>query len=383
MKEIYFKSPTGFIIGNGVIKKLGAHLNKLGIKKCLLISDNTLKELGIVDMVLDYARADGIEFIEYCGCLPDPPVENVYEALEAYRANGCQGILGLGGGSAMDVAKATSVLVTNPGSFEEYVGVGKVPNRGCPLVLAPTIAGSGSEIGMFAIMMVNGQKAGVVDQNLCADLALVDPELTVSCPRGLTAATGLDGLCHLIESYISNLTSPMAEMFCLEGIHYMVKYLRKAVGQGDNLEARYWVSYASSIGLFANNLTDGCAANHGLAFAIGGVYHISHGLSNAIVLPYVFPYVARAELDRMPRLAQAFGLNIEGKNNQELADAITEELVRLNRDVGCLIPLSKFGGKPEDIDHLVDETLAQTRVMGHSSWKLTADELREIFTKAM
>ena len=94
----------------------------------------------------------------------------------------------------MDVAKAVSVLVTNPGSFEEYVGVGKVPNRGCPLVLAPTIAGSGSEIGMFAIMMVNGQKAGVVDQNLCADLALVDPELTVSCPRGLTAATGLDGL---------------------------------------------------------------------------------------------------------------------------------------------------------------------------------------------
>lgn len=135
MKEIYFKSPTGFIIGNGVIKKLGAHLNKLGIKKCLLISDNTLKELGIVDMVLDYARADGIEFVEYCGCLPDPPVENVYEALEAYRAKGCQGILGLGGGSAMDVAKAVSVLVTNPGSFEEYVGVGKVPNRGCPWCL--------------------------------------------------------------------------------------------------------------------------------------------------------------------------------------------------------------------------------------------------------
>ena len=175
----------------------------------------------------------------------------------------------------------------------------------------------------------------------------------------------------------------MAEMFCLEGIHYMVKYLRKAVGQGDNLEARYWVSYASSIGLFANNLTDGCAANHGLAFAIGGVYHISHGLSNAIVLPYVFPYVARAELDRMPRLAQAFGLDIAGKTNQELADAITEELVRLNRDVGCLIPLSKFGGKMEDIDHLIDETFAQTRVMGHSSWKLTEQELREIFTKAM
>lgn len=383
MKNIYYKGPAGFVLGNGVIKDLAVYLRKLGVSKCLVISDEMLKKLGIVDKVKGYAEADGIEFVEYCGCQPDPPVTNVYEALELYRANDCQGILGLGGGSSMDVAKATSVLVTNTGNFEEYVGINKVPKKGTNLILAPTIAGSGSEIGNFSIMFVDGQKAGIVDQNLCPDYALVDPELTLSCPRGLTAATGLDGLCHLLESYLSTLTSSMAEMFCLEGINYMVKYLRKAVGDGANLEARYWVSYASSIGLFANNLTDGCAANHGLAFAIGGVYHLSHGLSNAIVLPYVFPYVAKAELDRMPRLAQAFGLNVEGKTNQELVDDITNELISLNKDVGCFIPLSKFGAKPEDIDHLVEETFAQTRVMGHSSWKLTADELREIYTKAM
>lgn len=383
MKQIYFKSPTGYIIGNGAIKELGKHLNKLGIEKCLVVSDPMLKKLGIVDKVLDYAKADGIEFVEFCECQPEPPVENPYAALELYKANNCQGILGLGGGSAMDVAKATSILVTNPGRFEDYVGVGKVPNRGCPLILSPTIAGSGSEVGMFAIMMVNGQKAGVVDQNLCADLALVDPELTLTCPRGLTAATGVDGMCHLIESYISNLSSPMAEMFCLEGIRYMNTYLRKAVGQGDNLEARYWVSYASSIGLFANNLTDGCAANHGLAFAIGGVYHVSHGLANSIVLPYVFPYIAKAELEKMPKLAQAFDIDITGKTNSELVDLITEQLVQFVKDVGCFYPLSHFGGKPEDLDKLAEETLAQTRVMGHSSWKLTADEIKEIFTKAM
>lgn len=383
MKEIYFKSPTGYIIGNGVIKDLGKHLSKLGVKKCLAVSDPMLKELGIVDKVLGYAKEAGIEFVEFCECQPEPPVENPYAALELYKANGCQGILGLGGGSAMDVAKATSILVTNPGRFEDYVGVGKVPNRGCPTILAPTIAGSGSEVGMFAIMMVNGQKAGVVDQNLCADLALVDPELTLTCPRSLTAATGVDGMCHLIESYISNLSSSMAEMFCLEGIRYMFNYLRKAVGQGDNLEARYWVSYASSIGLFANNLTDGCAANHGLAFAIGAVYHVSHGLANSIVLPYVFPYVAKSELEKMPRLAQAFGLSTDGKTNSELVLEITEQLTQFVKDVGCFYPLSHFGGKLEDIDRLIEETFAQTRVMGHSSWKLTADELREIFTKAM
>lgn len=383
MKQIYYKGPSGFIFGNGVIKDLGTHLKKLNVSRCLVISDEMLKNLGIVDKVIDYAKAEGIEFFEYCKCLPEPPVENPNEALEIYRQNDCQGILGLGGGSAMDVAKAASILVTNPGKFQDYMGINKVPNRGCPLILAPTIAGSGSEIGQFAIMMVDGQKAGVVDQNLCADIALVDPELTLTCPRNLTAATGLDGLCHLLESYVSTLTSSMAEMFCLEGIHYIMKYLRKAVGDGSNLEARYWISYASSIGLFANNLTDGCAANHGLAFAIGGVYHLSHGLSNAVVLPYVFPYIARAEMDRMPRLAQAMGLNIEGKTNQQLVDDITEALVELTRDVGCYIPLSKFGGKEEDIDKLVEETFAQTRVMGHSSWKLTAEELREIFHKAI
>lgn len=383
MKTMYYKGPTAFYIANGAIKDLATHLKKLNVTKCLMISDETLKKLGIVDKVKGYAEAQGIEFAEYCHVLPEPPVENPNEAYEIYKAENCQGIVGLGGGSAMDTAKAVSMMVTNPGGFEPYVGVNKVPYRGAPLILCPTIAGSGSEIGMFSIMMVNGQKAGVCDQNLCADVALVDPELTLSCPRGVTAATGLDGLCHLIEAYVSTLTNSMAEMFALEGIRYTMKYLRKAVGDGSNLEARYWISYASSLGQFADNLTDGCAANHALAFALGGVFHLSHGLSNAIVLPYVFPVIAKAELDRLPRLAEAMGLNVAGKTDEEVLEIITKALTDITRDVGCLIPLSKFGASEADLDKLVEETIAQTRVMGHSTWKLTGDEIREIFRKAL
>ena len=383
MKRIYFKSPTGFIIGNGVINELSTLLKKMGVQKCLVMSDEVLKNLGIVDKVMDPAKADGIEFVEYCKVLPEPPVDNPNEAFALYEETGCQGILGLGGGSAMDAAKAVSMMVTNPGGFEKYVGVNKVPNKGAPLILAPTIAGSGSEVGMFSIMLVNGEKAGVCDQNLCAEYALVDPELTLTCPRNLTAATGIDGLCHNLESYLSNLTNPMAEMFTLEGIHYMYKYLPKAVGQGDNLEARYYVSYASSIGIYATNLTDGCAANHGCAFAIGETYHIPHGLANAIMLPYVFPYVARAEMDRMPKLARAFGLDPEGKTGKELIAMITEVLTDWCKDLGCYKKISEFGAREEDIEKLVESTFAQTRVMGHSSWKLTAEELKEIYHKAM
>lgn len=383
MKQVYFKSPTGFVLGNGIIKQLSFYLKKIGVTKCLVMSDEVLKNLGIVDRVLDPAREDGIEFVEYCKVQPEPPVENPYEGLALYQEHGCQGILGLGGGSAMDAAKAVSMMVTNGGVYEKYVGVNKVPKKGAPLILAPTIAGSGSEVGMFSIMLVNGEKAGVCDQNLCAEYALVDPELTLTCPREITAATGLDGLCHNLESYLSNLTTSMAEMFALEGIHYMYNYLPKAVGQGDNLEARYWVSYASSIGIFANNLTDGCAANHGLAFAIGETYHIPHGLANAIMLPYVFPYVARSEMERMPKLARAFGLDPEGKTDHEVMEEITQTLIDWEKDIGCYRRLSEFGAKEEDFDQLVESTFAQTRVMGHSSWQLTADELKEIFKKAM
>lgn len=383
MKTIFFKSPTAYIIGNGEAKNLATHLKKLGISRCLMITDSVIKGLGTADKVMDYARAEGIEFFEFTGCLPEPPVSNTYDALDIYKQNDCQGVVGLGGGSSMDVAKAVAMLVTNTGRYEDYVGVNKVPTRCAPLVLIPTTSGTGSEVSMFSIMMVNGAKAGVCDQNITAHIALVDPELTLTVPRKVTAATGLDTFCHLLECFISKLSTSMSDMIALEGIQYVCKYLRKAVGDPSNLEARYWMSYASSLGGFGPNLVDGCAANHGLAFALGAVYHIGHGLANALVLPYVFPVVCKAELEKLPRLATAMGLKPEGKTAQEVADLISQSIVELVRDVDCLIPLSQFGATEADLDRLVEETNFQTRVMGHSSWQLTSDEIRRIFKAAL
>lgn len=216
----------------------------------------------------------------------------------------------------MDVAKAVAMLVTNGGNYTDYVGVNKVPCRCAPLILIPTTAGTGSEVSMFSIMMVNGIKAGVCDQNITAHIALVDPKLTLTVPRHITASTGLDAFCHLLECYISKLANSMSDMIALEGIKYIWKYLRKAVGDGNDIEARYWMSYASSLGGFGPNLVDGCAANHGFAFALGAVYHLGHGLANALMLPYVFPVVAKAELDKMPQLAEIMGISTCGKGRK-------------------------------------------------------------------
>lgn len=381
--KIVFKSPTQLVIENGVSSQLGAYLRKLNVTKALLVTDSVIRSLGVADRLIQEAKAYGVDFAVYDGVLPEPPEENVAAALSVYKENNCNGVVGIGGGSAIDVAKATAMLVTNGGSYADYAGIGKVPNRCDSLLLMPTTSGTGSEVSVFSIMLVNGSKAGVVDENISANIALVDPELTLSVPPKVTAATGLDAFCHHIESLLSVNASPFCDAICLEGIKVISKYLRKAVANGSDKTARYWMSYASTIGGFVMNLTDGAAANHGLAFALGAKFHLNHGLSNAVMLPYTFPVIGRAELEKVRLIGEAMGVCLEGLSDREALDAVTEAIVALVSDVGCLIPLQEFGVTEGDLDGLVAETKTQTRVMGHSTYKLTDAEIKEMFQKAL
>ena len=381
--KIIFKSPTQLVIENGVSNELGKYLKKLNVSKALLVTDSMIVKLGIVDKVMEEASKYGIEFAVYSEVLPEPPEENVTEALSIYRSNDCNGVVGLGGGSAIDVAKAVAMLVTNGGSFTDYTGIDKVPYRCDSLILMPTTSGTGSEVSVFSIMLVNGSKAGVVDQNISANIALVDPELTLSVPPKVTAATGLDAFCHHIESFLSTNASPFADVICLEGIRVISKYLRKAVADGSNSSARYWMSYASTIGGYVMNLTDGAAANHGLAFALGAKFHVGHGLSNAVMLPHSFPVVGRAELEKVRLIGEAMGVSLEGLSDREALDSVTEAITALVSDVGCLVPLRELGVTEGDLDSLVSEAKTQTRVMGHSTYKLTDEEMRIMFAEAL
>lgn len=384
INDISFRSPNILALGNNSSEKLPQYLEKLKMKKVVIVTDEVIMSVGIYDKIVEILDAAGIEHAVYSKVQPEPPVENAYEALAIYRQENCSGVLGVGGGSAIDVAKAVAMLATNDGKYEQYIGIGNVPNKCAPLALMPTTAGTGSEVSMFSIMIVNGSKAGVVDQNIIADIAIVDPLLTLSVPRKVTAATGLDALCHHIESFLSTNESPLCDALCLEGIKVITKYLRKAVARGQNEEARYWMSYASTLGGFVMNLTDGAAANHGLAFALGAKFHVGHGLSNAVMLPHVLPIVGKAEAEKVRLIGAAAGEDLTGLSDDEALEVTVATLEKLVADVGCLLPLSSFGVTENDLDMLTENVVAtQGRVMGHSTYSLTPVEIRAIFAKAL
>lgn len=382
--DFCFRSPKSLVFGNGFMEKLPEHFEKLQVKKVLIVTDEVILQVGIYEKLVNILDTFGVAFEVYSKVQPEPPVENAYEALGIYKTKGCDGVLGIGGGSAVDVAKAVAMLATNGGKYEAYMGIGNVPNRCAPLILVPTTSGTGSEVSMFSIMIVNGSKAGVVDQNIIADVALVDPLLTLSVPRGVTAATGLDALCHHIESFLSVKESPFCDAICLEAIGVIAKYLRKAVADGSNVEARYWMSYASTLGGFVMSLTDGAAANHGLAFALGAKFHVGHGLSNAVMLPHVFPIVGQAELEKVRLIGAALGEDLAELSDREALDVTVKALATLVEDVGCRKPLSDFGVTEKDLDLLTENVMeTQGRVMGHSTYRLTPTEIRAIFAGAL
>jgi len=378
-----FDSPGRVVFGHGVSADAGRHMLKLKSKSCLVVTDSGIIKAGLLDGVMASLKESGLRAAVYDQVQPEPPQENIDEALEIYRRQQCDAVLGLGGGSALDVAKAAAMVAGNGGRFSDYTGIGRVPQKGAPLALLPTTAGTGSEVSIFSIMVVNGSKAGVVDHLTAADYAIVDPALTLSLPRHVTAATGLDTFCHLLESYISVKATPFCDAVCLEGMRVVNRHLRRAVGNGQDLEARAWMSYASLLGGYAMNMTEGAAAVHALAFALGAKFHVPHGLSNAVMLTNVLKAVAAPEQEKLARLAAALGENTSGLSGREAAERGLAAVASLVADVGCAIPLRQLSVQEKDLDALADETMTQTRVLGHSTHQLTREEIRKIFADTL
>ncbi|MDR2935210.1 MAG: iron-containing alcohol dehydrogenase [Candidatus Adiutrix sp.] len=378
-----FDSPGRVVFGHGVSADTGRHILRLKSKSCLVVTDTGIIKAGLLDGILDSLKGSGLKVAVYDQVQPEPPQENVDEAMAIYRQHQCDAVVGLGGGSPLDVAKAVAMVAGNGGKFSDYAGIGRVPQKGAPLALLPTTAGTGSEVSIFSIMVVNGSKTGVVDHMITADYAIVDPSLTLSLPRHVTAATGLDTFCHLLESYISTMATPFCDAVCLEGMRVIGKYLRKAVGNGQDLEARAWMSYASLLGGYAMNMTEGAAAVHALAFALGAKFHVPHGLSNAVMLNNVLKAVAAPEQEKLARLAAALGENISGLSAREAAGQALAAVESLVTDAGCAIPLRQLNVQEKDLDALADETMTQTRVMGHSTYRLTREEVRKIFADTL
>jgi len=293
----------------------------------------------------------------------DPDARSVDAGVELAKARGCDVIIGIGGGSAMDVAKSIGLMLTNPGNIRDYAGVGKIGKPGAPVIAIPTTSGTGSELTIWSVLTdkQKNQKFGVGSVLSCARIALLDPELTVSLPPAITATTGIDALTHALESYVNTATQPISEAMSEQSMMLIARSLRVAVAQPGNRQARTDMLLASTMAAMAFNSTR-LGLVHAFAMPLGSRLHIPHGLANAIMLPAVMRFNLPGNLSKFMRIAQIFGERVEVLGERAAAERSVISIEQLKADVGITAKLGDFGMTEADINHIAAEAMLSGNV---------------------
>lgn len=357
-----FQPMPRVVQGTGELaRNLPAEVARFSAKKILIVTDPGLIETGIPAMVGDLLSNE-YQVSIYSDVESDPSVESVDLCAAFAKQNGFDLIVGLGGGSPIDTAKCASILVTNPGKTEDYLGIEKVANPGLPKILIPTTAGTGSEVTNVAVLSLKEAqtKKGIVSRYLMADCAILDAALTTGLPGKITAATGMDALTHAIEAYVSRFAQPLTDYFALEAIRRLGRSLRTAVHYGQDLRAREDVLVAS---LYAG-LAFGSAATgmvHGLAMPLGGLYNIPHGIANAVLLPHVMRFNLVAATQRFADIAQALGEPIEGLSARVAADRAIAAVESLSQDIGIPRYLEDLDVPRSGMDDIARDGMTNSR----------------------
>jgi alcohol dehydrogenase class IV len=292
-------------------------------------------------------------------------------------------LIGLGGGSAIDIAKAVAAFAGHDGPLAELFGVDQVKRKGPPLIAIPTTAGTGSEVTNVAILSDKEAqlKKGIVSDYLLPDVALVSPVMTLTCPRGVTAASGVDALVHAIESYLSVNASPITDALALGAIRLIVKALPKAYANPNHLQAREDMATASLMaGMAFGNA--GVGAVHALAYPLGGRFNIAHGVSNALLLPYVMAWNKMACVERFRDIAAAMGVQLAGLSDQQAADQAVEAMAALCAAVDIPKGLRSFAVPEDAIPAMAVEASGIERLMRNNPRKLSAADIEQIYRAA-
>jgi len=322
-----FNVPSTVLIGGGASGDLATQVRRLGADRVLLVTDAGIKSLGYLDPLVEQLRAAQIEATGFSDVQPDPTDRNVLAGLDEFRRSGAQAIVALGGGSSMDCAKVISILATNPEPMTQYMGYHKIPKAGVPLIAIPTTAGTGSEVTKVAVITDTERdvKMMMLDAHLLPRVALVDYKLTMSMPPALTAAVGVDTLTHAIEAYVSQKANAMTDPIALSCVRLVAQHLRTAYREPGNERAREAMMLAACQGGMAFANSSVCLV-HGMSRPIGALFHVPHGLSNAVLLPTITKFSLPGARERYAFVARAMGLVSE--------EALIGELEQLNRDLG-------------------------------------------------
>lgn len=385
--------------GPGSVQELGAILARRNLARPLLITDKVLESVGLVDRVEQSLRAANLRLEIFTGGEPEPRLEIAIEAAERARRTRPDVLIGLGGGSNMDLAKVTAVLYSHGGRPADYFGFDRVPGPVIPLACVPTTSGTGSEVSHAAVLTdpEHHIKVSTLSNYLRPAVAVVDPEFTYECPRKVTADSGIDALTHAIESLTSNdydkLPVPPGEVCaysgrhplgnCLaeEAIRLIGQHLVTAVHEPGNRVARDAMSLAATIaGMSFSNC--GVALVHGLEYPLGGALHCSHGAGNGLLLPYVMRFNLPERKATFARIAELLGENLAGLSEDAAAERAISAVERLRREIGIPERIRDLGGKQEQLAVFAEKSFALKRLLWVNPRQATQEDLLAIFQAA-
>ena len=365
---ISYELPTAIKHGVGALQHLVREIRDLGVARALLVTDRGLVKAGIVDEVIRVLKSGGADHVVFDEVPGNPPIAVVDRGAALYREAGCDGLIGLGGGSAMDTAKAIGVVVVHGGSIRayEWADPNPITKRIPPCVTVPTTAGTGSEVTLWAVITdptrrvkfnVGGTPA------IGAHVALLDPLLTLELPPAITAGTGMDALSHAVECYTMDYAQPFTDAVALLAMEYIGESLRIAVAHGRNREARYKMSMAAMLAGLAYG-TQSAGAAHAMSQTAGGVHDVHHGALTGRLLASVMEYNYLAQPHRFARIAQALGEDVRGLSVLKAAEKAVEAVHRLADDVG-LPTLRELGFQEEEMSHLAELAARDPQTVGN------------------
>ncbi|MDF1576905.1 MAG: iron-containing alcohol dehydrogenase [Desulfobulbales bacterium] len=383
-KTFTINQPTRITFGIGAIAGLADLVREEGASKPFLVLDPGVKKAGLLARITAPLKKAKMDFEVYDKVDPEPGLKLADAGCKLAKKSGCDCVIGIGGGSAMDVAKAVSILLTNGGKAEDYLGVGKIAKPGVPKIMVPTTAGTGAEV-TFTAVFINEKtksKGGMNGAPLYPNAALLDPELTVSMPPRITASTGIDAFTHAIEGYVSTKAHPISDMYALEAIEMISRNLPRAYANGNDINARSEMLMGS---LLAGKAlaTAGVGLVHAMAYPLGGMFGIPHGLANAVLLPYVIEYNLIGNPGKYAAVAEVMGYDTSDMPIREAAALAVEAIFNLNSDVGIPLSLAALDIPVEKVPEMADIALKVTVPVENNPRIPTRDEVIQVYHNAL
>lgn len=385
MKKFLFQTVPVLHFGEGCLAELPGQIAALRASRPMIVTDRGIVDAGLIAPVEQTLRAAGLEVAIFDSVVADPPEKIVLQAIDTATAAGVDIVIGLGGGSSLDTAKVVAALAVDGAQpLAEIYGVGALARKGLPTILIPTTSGTGSEVTAISILTTGETtKAGIVSPYLFADVALLDPALTLGLPAAVTAATGIDAMVHAIEAFTGrHAKNPVSDMLAIEALRLLTTNIETACTDGQNMQAREAMLRGSMLAgqAFANSPV---GAIHALAYPLGGIYHVPHGLSNALVMPYVMQYNLEAAAPLYAQLADALDVPRGSENSHEArAQQLIDYLEALAVKVKAPRKLREIGIKQDATPELAEAAMLQTRLLMNNPRKLTQADAQRIYDAA-